>query len=39
MSDRLTHECGLALIRLKKPLEWFQSELGDPLWALRRLYL
>jgi amidophosphoribosyltransferase len=39
MSDRLTHECGLAMIRLKKPIEWFQSELGDPLWALRKLYL
>ena len=39
MSDRLTHECGLAMIRLKKPIEWFQSELGDPLWAMRRLYL
>ena len=39
MSDRLTHECGLAMIRLRKPLEWFQSELGDPLWGLRRLYL
>ncbi len=39
MSDRLTHECGLALIRLKRPLEWFQSDLGDPLWGLRKLYL
>jgi amidophosphoribosyltransferase len=39
MGDRLTHECGLAMIRLLKPIEWFQSELGDPLWPLRRLYL
>jgi amidophosphoribosyltransferase len=39
MGDRLTHECGLALIRLKKPIEWFHSELGDALWGLRRLYL
>lgn len=39
MGDRLTHECGLALIRLKKPLHWFQTQLGDPLWGLRRLYL
>ena len=39
MSDRLTHECGLAMIRLRRPIEWFQSELGDPLWAMRRLYL
>ncbi|MBL9141070.1 MAG: amidophosphoribosyltransferase [Phycisphaerae bacterium] len=39
MGDRLTHECGLALLRLKHPLSWFQSKLGDPLWGLRRLYL
>ena len=39
MGDRLTHECGLALIRLKKPIEWFQSEHDDALWGLRRLYL
>jgi amidophosphoribosyltransferase len=39
MGDRLTHECGLALLRLKRPLSWFQTELGDPLWGLRRLYL
>lgn len=39
MGDRLTHECGLALLRLKRPLAWFQTEQGDPLWGLRRLYL
>lgn len=39
MSDALTHECGLAYVRLRKPLSWFQSEYGDPLWGLRKLYL
>jgi len=39
MSDRLTHECGLAYLRLRKPLSWFQRELSDPLWGLRKLYL
>ena len=39
MSDAVKHECGLAMIRLRKPLEWFQSELGDVLWPLRKLYL
>jgi amidophosphoribosyltransferase len=39
MSDALTHECGLAFVRLRKPLSWFQREHGDPLWGLRRLYL
>jgi len=39
MSDALTHECGLAYIRLRKPLSWFQQEHADPLWGLRKLYL
>jgi len=39
MSDRLTHECGLALVRLRKPITWFQEQYGDPTWGLRKLYL
>ncbi|MBX3356067.1 MAG: hypothetical protein KF724_10280 [Phycisphaeraceae bacterium] len=39
MSDRLTHECGLALVRLRHPISWYARELGDPLWGLRRLFL
>ncbi len=39
MSDALTHECGLALVRLRKPISWFQEQYGDPLWGLRKLYL
>ena len=39
MSDRLTHECGLAYVRLRRPLSHFAREHGDPLWGLRKLYL
>ena len=39
MSDAPTHECGLAYVRLRKPLSWFSSERRDPLWGLRKLYL
>ena len=39
MSDALTHECGLAFVRLRKPIAWFQQERGDALWGLRKLYL
>ncbi len=39
MSDALTHECGLALVRLRKPIDWFQQQHGDPAWGLRKLYL
>ena len=39
MSDALTHECGLAFVRLRKPISWFQQERSDPLWGLRKLYL
>ncbi|MSQ90443.1 MAG: amidophosphoribosyltransferase [Phycisphaerales bacterium] len=39
MSDPLTHECGLALVRLRKPIAWFQEQYNDPAWGLRKLYL
>ena len=39
MSDELTHECGIAAVRLKHPLEWYRQHHGDALWGLRRLYL
>ncbi|MFZ4749902.1 MAG: amidophosphoribosyltransferase [Phycisphaerales bacterium] len=39
MSDALTHECGLAFVRLRKPISFFQKERGDALWGLRKLYL
>ncbi|MSR17754.1 MAG: amidophosphoribosyltransferase [Phycisphaerales bacterium] len=39
MGDFLTHECGLALVRLRKPIAHYQERYGDPLWGMRRLYL
>ena len=39
MSDRLTHECGLAFVRLRKPLHYYQEQYGDAAWGLRKTYL
>ena len=39
MSDRLTHECGLAFVRLRKPLHHYQDAYGDSAWGLRKTYL
>lgn len=38
MSDAIKHECGIALLRLKKPLEYYQNKYGNT-WALNRMYL
>jgi amidophosphoribosyltransferase len=39
MSDSLRHECGIALIRLLKPLSYYQDKYGTPLWGLLKLSL
>jgi len=39
MSDPIKHECGVALIRLRKPITHFRDHYGDAAWGLRRLYL
>ncbi len=39
MSDSLTHECGLAFIRLRKPLAHFQHRYGTPLYGFQKLFL
>jgi amidophosphoribosyltransferase len=39
MSDRLDHECGVALVRLRQSLTYYRDHYGDPSWGLRRLYL
>jgi len=39
MSDRLNHECGLALIRLLKPLKFYQKKYGSASYGLNKLYL
>jgi amidophosphoribosyltransferase len=39
MSDQIKHECGLALIRLLKPLEFYTEKYGTPLYGLTKLQL
>ena len=39
MSDSLTHECGIAVVRLKKPLAYFQDKYGSALWGFNKLFL
>lgn len=39
MSDAIGHECGIALIRLLKPLEYYPSRYGVPLYGLSKLHL
>ena len=39
MSDAIKHECGIALIRLRKPLQFYIEKYGTPLYAVKRLYL
>ena len=39
MSDHINHECGLALIRLLKPLEFYEKKYGTTSYGLNKLYL
>lgn len=39
MSDALKHECGIAFIRLLKPLEYYKQKYGTHLWGLQKLYI
>ncbi|MBL4707780.1 MAG: class II glutamine amidotransferase [Flavobacteriales bacterium] len=39
MSDQIKHECGIALIRLKKPLEYYIEKYGTAAYGLNMLYL
>lgn len=39
MSDPLKHECGIALLRLRKPLEYYQAKYGTWRYGLEKLYL
>ena len=39
MSDFLSHECGVALVRLLKPLSYYQEKYGTPLWGFTKLFL
>lgn len=39
MSDQIKHECGLAMIRLLKPLEFYHEKYGTALYGLNKLQL
>jgi len=39
MSDIIKHECGIAVIRLLKPLSYYQEKYGTPLYGINKLYL
>lgn len=39
MTDQINHECGIALVRLLKPLEHYQLKYGTWMAGLRKLYL
>ncbi len=39
MSDALKHECGIALIRLKKPLEYYKEKYGTAFYGVNKMYL
>lgn len=37
--EQLKHECGIALIRLRKPLQYYKEKYGTYTWGLDKLYL
>ena len=39
MSDSIKHECGLAVVRLLKPLEFYADKYGTPFYGLNKLHL
>ena len=39
MSDAIKHECGIALLRLKKPLEFYLKKYGTAFYGLNKMYL
>lgn len=39
MSDAIKHECGIAIVRLRKPLSHFVEKYGNPKWAADKMYL
>ena len=39
MSEQIKHECGIALIRLLKPLDFYVKKYGSALYGINKLYL
>src|SRR6187397_176274 len=39
MSDQIKHECGIAIVRLLKPLSFYKEKYGTPFYGVNKLYL
>ena len=39
MSDAIKHECGIAMIHLKKDLAHFKDKYGTSMFAINKMYL
>lgn len=39
MSDSIKHECGIALVRLLKPLDFYKEKYGSSFYGLQKMYL
>ncbi len=39
MSDELKHECGIAVLRLLKPLEYYKEKYGTAFYGINKMYL
>jgi amidophosphoribosyltransferase len=39
MSDRIKHECGIAMLRLRKPMEFYIEKYGTWSYGLQKMYL
>jgi amidophosphoribosyltransferase len=39
MSEQIKHECGIALVRLLKPLEYYVAKYGSAMWGLNKIHL
>ena len=39
MSDALKHECGVAMLRLLKPLDFYKEKYGTAFYGLKKMYL
>jgi len=39
MSDAIKHECGIALIRLRKPIQYYAEKYGTAMYGINKLYL
>jgi len=39
MSDAIKHECGIAMVRLKKPLQFYKDKYGTAFYGINKMYL